>query len=106
MQFPRARFTIRSLTIWVGMVALFLALELALYHFAVAAVSSGPEDFNRDEAIGAWVILNLALALEIGMAVAMIRAAVSDRAKARVAEQLSDDWSGNGAEDVVGSRPD
>jgi hypothetical protein len=91
MQLPTVRFTIRSLMIAVGIVALVLALESALFHFAVVTVRPSPEDFNPDEAVGVWMILNLAVALEMGLAVAMIRAAVSDHAKAREADRLSDD---------------
>jgi hypothetical protein len=62
MRPPRVRFTIRSMMIAVGIVAVGLAGELFLSRPAAREVSSHADgDYLWGEAVTAWIILNVVL---------------------------------------------
>ena len=75
IRLPRIRYSLRSAMIAVGVFALLLAVEPFLFHQAVELVKSHDE-YLLDEAILAWVILNIALFVPIGIIAGIIAAAV------------------------------
>ncbi len=58
MVFPIMRFTIRSVMVAVGLVAVFLVLEPLLFHGAVGMVKSHDE-YLLSEAMPVWIVLNV-----------------------------------------------
>ncbi len=82
MRLPRVRFTLRSMMIAMGIVAVTLATERLLFHYAVSLVRSHNE-YLWHEAATVWVILNITFSLPIGMSAAMVRAAMKDNAESQ-----------------------
>jgi len=82
MRLPRVRFTLRSMMIALGIVAVVLATERLLFHYAVSLVRSHNE-YLWHEAVAVWVVLNIALSLAMEMSGAIVRAALRDHAEAR-----------------------
>jgi hypothetical protein len=65
---PNMRFTIRSMMVAVGLVAIFLVLEPFFFRQAVELVKSH-NDYLLWEAVTAWIVLNI---LFIGIPAAAI----------------------------------
>ena len=99
MRLPCVKFTLRSLMVAVGIVAVVLATERPLFHYAVDLVRS--DDVYLWHELGVWVILHLALALIIGMIAAIVRAVSKDYAEAHHA--TGDPWSAGQARDGAGT---
>jgi hypothetical protein len=78
----KVRFTLRSLMIAVGIVAMVLAVEPFLFHYAVELVKSH-DDYLWNEAVTVWVILNIALLLPIVWSAAIARAVMRDHAESQ-----------------------
>jgi hypothetical protein len=68
MVLPKMRFTIRSVLVAVGLVAVLLVLEPLLFHGAVGMVKSHDKYLLR-EAVPVWIVLNV---IFIGIPAAMI----------------------------------
>ncbi len=84
MRRPRVSFTLKSMMIALGTVAMVLAAERLLFQYAARLVSSHSDhDYLWHEAVTVWVVLNIALSLPIGMSAAIVRAAMKDHAEAR-----------------------
>jgi hypothetical protein len=81
MSLPRVRFTIRSVMVAVGLVAVVLTVEPFLFRQAVESVKYHNE-YLWGNAVTVWIILNIALSLPIGITDAII-AARRDQAEAR-----------------------
>jgi hypothetical protein len=82
MRLPRGKFTLKSMMIALGIVAVVLATERLLFDYAVSLVESH-NDYLWHEAVTVWVILNIALSLPIGTSAAIVRAAMKDHAEAQ-----------------------
>ena len=79
--YARLTLTLGRLMIAVVAIASFLALERLLYRSAVRALSSHAEgDYYWGEAMTVWLILNIVLAVPVGMIGQMAQAHMAHRA--------------------------
>jgi hypothetical protein len=85
IRLPRVRFTMRRLMIAVAVVAVILTAESFLFDIATDGVRSDDDPYPLGEAASVWVILNVVLSIPIWMSVAIIRAALSARARPKSA---------------------
>ena len=72
MRLRRVQFTLRSVMIAIGIIAVVLAMEPFLFHFAAEEVRSGDPTYIWGEAVTVWVILNIALSVPIGFITAAL----------------------------------
>jgi len=67
MRMPRFRFTVRGMMIAVAVVGVLIAVEIKIADWAIHVVSEGDGRggtvYIRNEAIGVWVVANIAIAL-------------------------------------------
>jgi len=76
MPLPKVRFRIRSVMIAVAIVAVVLAVEPVMFHYAAEEVRSGDPEYILGEAVTVWVMLNIPFALAVGCTVLLLRAAL------------------------------
>ena len=78
MRVPRVRFTVRRMMGVVAVMALMLGVQSFLDDLAVGEARSGDEPDLRGRSIHVMVLLNVLVSMVVGLAVAIIGAALPD----------------------------